>query len=405
MRARIGGAVLVLAFCASCGGEDVFSKSYGVRGNTGLSQFIVTFDGPVNQAAVGNAGGQMLRPLSLVNGWVVLLPDQAAANILRTQRNVRSVEEDALVYAIGKTPPPQPPQTTSWGISKVGADVVWSTSTGAGVDVAVIDTGIDPSHPDLAANLKGGVNFVWNKGKVDPTKWTDDNGHGTHVAGTVAAANNTIGVVGVAPGANLWAVKVLNRNGSGYTSDVISGIEWAMNNGIKVANMSLGASSGTLAMEMAVNNAYAAGVLLIAAAGNSGDCDLATNNVGYPAGYDSVVAVATTASDNLHPCWSSDGPKVELAAPGVGVLSTYKGSAYATLSGTSMATPHTSGAAAVLLATPVQVAYDANLNGLWEPDEARAALAAAATDLGEAGRDNYFGWGLVNLPKALGLVP
>lgn len=394
MQGRICGAVVVLAFCAGCGGEDVFGGTYGLNGGAGPGQYIVTFDGPVNSAAVGNAGGQVLAPLGLVNGLVVLLPDQAAVHKLYMQKNVRSVEEDVLVYAVGKSPPSQPSQSVPWGISKVGADVSWGVSTGAGVDVAVVDTGIDPAHPDLTANLKGGENFVWNRGKVDPAKWADDNGHGTHVAGTIAAANNAIGVVGVAPNANLWAVKVLDKNGSGYTSTVIAGIEWAVNHGINIVNMSLGSASGTTALETAVNNAYAAGVLLVAAAGNSGDCNLLTDNVGYPAKYDSVVAVAATASDDSHPCWSSDGPKAELSAPGAGVLSTYKGSAYAAMSGTSMATPHVAGAAAILLAT-----------GLWDAVGVRAVLGATATDLGETGRDSYFGWGLVNLPRALGLAP
>lgn len=398
--------MMAAVFCllvVGCGGDDnVFGQAYKMNGVAG--QFIIMFDGPVNYAAVKNAGGQVLNELPLVNGLTVLLPEQAAVNRVRHLSGVKNVEPDVLVYAVGKPAPSQPPpQSTPWGITRVGAPIVWSASRGAGVNVAIIDTGIDPSHPDLS--VKGGVNFVFNRGKLDPAKWADDNGHGTHVAGIVAAMDNSIGVVGVAPGANLYAVKVLNKSGTGYMSDVIAGIDWAVTHGMRVANMSLGSSAGTLALETAVNNAYSLGLVLVAAAGNSGDCDLLTDNVGYPAKYDAVIAVAATASDDSRPCWSSDGPKVELSAPGVGILSTYIGGGYATLSGTSMATPHITGAVALLLASTVQTAYDANANLIWDPDEVRAALNAAVTDLGGLGRDNYFGYGLIDVVKALGLAP
>jgi subtilisin len=399
----MAGAVCLLV--VGCGGnEDAASNSYEMTSAAG--QYIIMFNGPVNRAAIGNAGGQVLNELLLVNGLTVLLPEQAAVNRVRHLNGVKSVEPDVLVYTIGKPQPaPPPPQSTPWGVTKVGAPLVWGASRGAGINVAIIDTGIDPTHPDLAANLKGGVNFVFNRGKVDPAKWADDNGHGTHVAGAVAALDNTTGVVGIAPSANLYAVKVLNKSGSGYMSDVIAGIDWAVSNGMQVANMSLGSSSGTTALETAVNNAYALGLVLVAAAGNSGDCNLLTDDVGYPAKYASVIAVAATASDNSRPCWSSDGPKVELSAPGVGVLSTYKGGGYATLSGTSMATPHVTGAVALLLSSPVQALYDANTNLIWDPEEVRAVFDATATDLGDLGQDNYFGYGLIDMVKALGLTP
>ena len=216
---------------------------------------------------------------------------------------------------------------------------------------------------------------------IDSTKWDDDNGHGTHVAGTIAAVDNTVGVVGVAPQASLLAAKVLNRQGSGYLSDVIAGIDYCVQNGAKVVSMSLGSSSDVQALHNAVDAAYADGVLLVAAAGNDYG-----GAVSYPAAYDSVVAVSATDSNNNLASFSNVGPEVELAAPGVSILSTYKDGGYATLSGTSMATPHVSGVAALAI----------QANPLMSNVEVRALLQNTADDLGAVGKDNLFGYGLVD---------
>src|SRR3990167_7936919 len=298
---------------------------------------IVIFNHAINEdarTALENMGGRVLKELPLVNGAVVLLPNEAAASDIGTLAGVRSVEKDALVFALrppkrggGST---QPAETLEWGGNRVDADLAWATSKGFGVNVAIIDTGIDKDHADLIDNLKGGVNFVSKSPAkpADPNKWDDDNGHGTHVAGIVAARDNEIGVVGVAPEAQLWAVKVLNRNGSGYISDVIAGINWAVDNGMQVVNMSLGSASDVTAMHDAVDAAYAAGVVLVAAAGNSGDGNGATNEVSYPAKYSSVIAVGATASDDSIPSWSSDGEEVEFTAPGVSVRSAWNDGLY-----------------------------------------------------------------------------
>ena len=283
-------------------------------------------------------------------------------------------------------------------MDRIDADLAWGTSTGVGVNVAVIDTGIDQDHPDLVANLKGGVNFVSKSPTrpADPAKWNDDNGHGTHVAGIIGAVDNSEGVVGMAHGVNLYGVKVLDRNGSGYLSDVISGIDWAVANGMNVINMSLGSSSDSSALHDAVDAADAAGLVVVAAAGNSGDGDGTTNEVIYPAKYSSVIAVAATASDDSTPYWSSEGAEVELAAPGVDIRSTWNDGAYNTISGTSMASPHAAGAAALVFS----VATDINGNGSVN-DEVRATLVATADDLGIAGRDNFYGYGLTDAEEAV----
>ncbi len=224
------------------------------------------------------------------------------------------------------------------------------------VDIAVIDTGSQATHPDLRVVTQ--VNFT---NELSPD---DRNGHGTHVAGTAAALDNGAGVTGVAPGARIWSVKVLDRNGSGYLSDVIEGIDYVTANAasIEVANMSLGCQCQTAAMDEAIRRSVAAGVVYAVAAGNSA-MDAATFS---PANHPDVIAVSAVADFNGKPgggaaatCrsdvddtladFSNFGGVVDIAAPGVCITSTWKGSAYATISGTSMASPHTAGAIALYL--------------------------------------------------------
>lgn len=263
-----------------------------------------------------------------------------------------------------QTPPADPPapagQETPWGIARVAAPQAWATSKGAGVKLVVIDTGIERAHPDLAPRLKGGWNAIT---KTDD--YNDDNGHGTHCAGTIAAVDDQQGVVGVAPEVDLYGVKVLDAGGSGTFDDVIAGMQWAVDNKMQVASMSLGASRGNQALEDAVKAMKAAGVTLIAAAGNSGGA------VGFPGGYEDAVGIAASDSKDNLARFSSRGPEVDLIAPGVAVKSTYVGGTYSSLSGTSMATPHVSGLAALYLAR----------NPSAGPDAVRAALVAASVKL------------------------
>lgn len=389
----------------------------------GPDRVIVTFDSAVNEharAALEGAGGQVLAELTLVNGAVVLLPDQAAARRVIGLPGVVRVETDAIVYITAppgacspwpgckdggdeEPDPPPPSQALEWGVDRIDADLAWSASRGLGVNVAVMDTGIDNDHSDLAGNLAGGINFTAKNSRrpADPAKWNDDNGHGTHVAGIIAAEDNSIGVVGVAPEADLWAVKVLDKSGSGYVSWVISGIEWAIANDMDVINMSLSTSSDVQSLHDAVDAAAASGVTVIAAAGNSGDGNSATNTVQYPAKYSSVIAVAATDSADNTPYWSSEGAEVDVAAPGVDIRSTWNDGQYHTISGTSMASPHAAGVAALLLATPVQAGYDSDLDGLWDPGEILAALSATADDLGDPGHDVLYGHGLTDAEEAV----
>lgn len=241
-----------------------------------------------------------------------------------------------------RRPAAAPPQAVPWGVVAVGAPDAWQTTRGQGVRVAVMDTGVDLRHPDLRPNLAGGFNAL-SPGR-DPA---DDNGHGTHVAGVVAAADNAVGVVGVAPAARLYAVKVLDRWGVGFLSDLVHGLEWCVRERMQVVNLSLGTSLENETFREAVRQAAAAGIVLVAAAGNDGP---GGDTVSYPARYPEVVAVAACDRTGRLASFSSRGPQVSLAAPGVDIPSAWPGSEYRTLSGTSMAAPHVAGAAALLLA-------------------------------------------------------
>jgi len=363
------------------------------QANDGGSRKIVVFQTGLNDAAkdeiIARAGGAKLKNLDLIGARAVWLPSKAAVEKLKTHSAVLRIDEDVEVFALGRFEKSFTTlaQVLPWGIDRIDAELVWpSGNTADPIKVGIIDTGISNTHPDLLANVKGGVNTINSR-----KKWNDDNGHGSHVAGIVAALNNTVGVVGAGPLADLYAIKVLNAAGSGYLSDVIEGIEWAITKNMQVINMSLGTTSDIQSFHDAVTAAKTAGIVVVAAAGNSG------GSVIFPAAYPEAIAVSATGENNVIASWSSRGPAVDLAAPGVSIYSTYKGTSYATLSGTSMAAPHVVGSAALVLNTPVG-AYDVNpANGKWDPDEVQTKLQATATNLGgDTGFDNLYGWGLVN---------
>lgn len=360
----------------------------------------------VNQDAqdelLARTGGIKIKDLPLIHGKAVLLSDKAAERVLRNHSEISRIEDDVVVEALGRVKAegvskPQPVEVLPWGIDRIDAELVWpGGDTGNGVKVGIIDTGIDIKHPDLIDNIKGGVSTVWYT-----TSFNDDNGHGTHVSGIVAAVDNTIGVVGAAPKTWLYGIKVLDRTGSGYLSDVIEGIQWAIVNGMQVVNMSLGTSADIQSFHDAVAAAKNAGIVVVAAAGNSGGA------VNFPAAYPEAIAVSATDQNNVIASWSSRGPEVDLAAPGVSIYSTYKGSTYKTLSGTSMAAPHVAGSVALVFKSPTDTAvnpltgvcvavYDTNCNGKWDPDEVQKKLQDKAVDLGTGGYDILYGWGLVN---------
>ena len=259
-----------------------------------------------------------------------------------------------------------------------------------GVKIGIVDTGIDQTHSELSGKTVDCAAAFG--GAVTNGVCTDDNMHGTHVAGTIAAkANNGTGVAGVAFNSSLAICKALyTAAGTGLTSDVANCIAWTHARGAKVISMSLGGGASTTlqnAVAAAWENGGPNGSVLVAAAGNDGN-----STVNYPAGYAQVVSVAATDHNDAKASFSNTNADVEVAAPGVSVLSTIPGGQYAELSGTSMATPHASGVAGVLWQ-------------LFPADTAagiRSRLSSAVDDLGPAGRDPSFGFGRINLCKAAG---
>ena len=329
---------------------------------------LVGFNGQPNPGLVRAFGGVIYAEFTIVDA-VAAKMTEAQAQALQKNPFIRYIEPDGLVHAVGQEVP--------WGINRVfGTEanrmVTWDFSRGAGIGVAVLDTGIDTNHEDL--KVVGGRRFyVQGFSLKQDDRYTDGNGHGTHVAGTIAAMDNGLGVVGVAPDIDLYAVKVLGDNGSGSVSAIVAGIEWTVNHpdGISIINMSLGSSTYSKTFEDACNAAYADGLLVVSSAGNTGNAEGTGDNVGYPAKYKSVVAVAASEATDVRAYFSSTGPDVELMAPGRYVYSTVPGG-YDTYSGTSMASPHVAGVAAVVWAA------DPALTNV----QVREILQSAAEDLG-----------------------
>ena len=286
--------------------------------------------------------------------------------------------------------PNDPFWTAQWGPRKIEADWVWNTTLGdPSVLVAVIDTGIDYNHPDLKANYVP-LGYDWVNNDTDPM---DDQGHGTHCAGIIAASiNNGIGTAGIAR-IHLMAEKALNANGSGYTSDLANAIIHATDQGADIISMSWGGYGTSKMLHEAVKYAYSKGVLLIAAAGNE-----ATSLKLYPAAYEEVIAVSATDEHDNPAYFSNYGDWVELAAPGVNILSTISEThdkrldyPYDSLSGTSMACPHVAGVAALLKS---QFPYATT-------EWLRLRMRCTADDLGEPGFDVHYGYGRINARRTL----
>lgn len=317
----------------------------------------------------------------------VLVADLTAEQVaaLEAADDVASVEPDGPIYAYGprlavEGEPSLDEETIPSGVNLIKGPPAWPCSEGKAIKVAVLDTGIDYAHPDLAINYRGGESFV--EGETDPM---DYNGHGTHCAGTIGAAFTGSGVVGVAPSAYLYAVKVLSRSGSGAWSNLIAGIDHAVNViEARILSMSLGAPSAPSAVEAMCDMAWEKGALLVAAAGNEG------GPVGAPAFFDSVLAVSAVDDTGALASFSNRGPEIELCAPGVQVLSCSPGGGYRRLSGTSMACPHVAGAAAV--------AWGAHR---WAINtELRQLLTWRADLMGRIGRSDEFGFGRVDAEAA-----
>jgi subtilisin len=359
-----------------------------------LTPVIVGFKGLPDAALIHAFGGQITHEYSIIPAMACSLPAQAI-NALQKKPNIAYVEEDFEVTALEYGYP-----TQDWGITQIGAKSVHATNKGTGIKVGVIDTGVNKLHEDLSMKIGGGWDFVNNDN--DPM---DDNGHGTHCAGIIAAAINTyngvpVAVVGVAPEASIYAYKVLNSRGSGTISNIILGIQRAVTNQVDIISMSLGSTSYSQGLYDACVAATSPSnnIVVVAAAGNSGNTATGST-VNYPAKFGCVIAVgATDVNDNLA-TFSSTGPEVDVVAPGVSILSDYKDVSPSdgrncdtwTMSGTSMACPHVAGTAALILSA----------NPSLTPLQVQTILQDTAKDLGTGGFDNYYGYGRIDAAKAV----
>ena len=334
---------------------------------------IVGFKGSIDRGLIEANGGTIDNCFEDIAAAAATMPIEAV-EVLRENPEVAYVEDDSRVQMLQ--------QTVSWGVRKIDAPSVWASGNkGTKIKVAVLDTGIAAENPDL--HVIGGVSFV-----SGVAGWNDDNGHGTHCAGIIAALDNGLGVVGVAPEAALYAVKVLDKNGAGAVSNIINGIEWCITQKIQVISMSFGSSTSSAALNAECEKAYNAGIVLVAAAGNAGP---QPNTLGYPAKYSSVISVGATMSNDEIAPFSSRGPELSVAAPGVGINSTYLNNMYLPMSGTSMACPHVAGTVALVLE-----------NKTCTPAEMKNILQTTAVDLGVIGPDSDYGFGRIDAVASIG---
>lgn len=372
---------------------------------------------PHFNAKVNARGGQIVDSIKNLDAFVIKVPahtEEKFISSISKNPNIKYAERDTVVNALYT--PNDPLFNIQWGMQRIGMESVWDVNPnlGAGIIVAVVDTGIYYDHPDFAGTIIRtdiGYDFVDDDTNTRPTAvclipgvGKSAESHSTFVSGIIAATkDNSLGVSGVAP-VDILPIRVLGTCGSGSGSDVAAGIIYAADNGADVINLSLGSPVATQIELDAVNYAYTAGVVIVAAAGNDGN-----NLISYPAGYENVISVSATAQDDTLASYSQFGNTIELSAPGgtSGTCSTSgtpyivstgvvpKGNSvdltYTCGTGTSFAAPHVSGVAALI---------KASIPGITN-DGIRQHLQDNAEDLGAPGRDDLFGYGLVNAMSVL----
>lgn len=339
---------------------------------------------PQDVALIESVGGVVLQVWTVTPGVHALLPDGAEAQLLGVDGRVVGVEANSYGEYTSE-------YDGVWGVRRIGCEATHTGGQrGTGVAVGVMDSGLRHTHEDIADNFVYGYDF-----DAMTSDFSDPLSHGTHVSGTVAAVANGENIIGVAPQADLYMLKVGTFVPS--TSGAIGALQYALDNGIQVTNSSFTLGTSSL-VEQAYDNTWDAGIIHFAASGNGGGFP-----IGVPASYDSVIAVGATDDRDQRASFSQGGSVLELVAPGVNVYSTTsdRDNSYGNLDGTSMATPHAVGVAALIIGAGIQ---DANGNGRIN-DEVRQHMIDTAIDLGSPGWDSDFGYGLVNAEAALSVQP
>jgi subtilisin family serine protease len=332
----------------------------------------------VTVVAVDDAGRPSIEPVPLADAVDVALATAESLDVV-------AIEPPSYAKALETAPPPEPSDPDfdrQWAMFAFPFSALWQCGRGAGITVAVVDSGVQAEHPDLAGRVRPGaaiVNGAVQNGAGD----NDVNGHGTHVAGIVGAGENGVGVVGVAPQVTILPVRVLDATGSGPNSDIGKGITWAVDHGAKVINVSIGSGTKSASVTTAVGYAVNHGVSVVAAAGNGG---LMGNPPRYPAALPEVIAVGALDQNCDIASYSTNGNYVDVVAPGTDIWSTKLPSTWGSNSGTSMASPHVAALAALII----------DARGSVSPGNMLRRLTSTATDAGPPGFDPAYGFGCIN---------
>jgi len=321
--------------------------------------------------------------------FLIFAAADAAGRVLDGRSDERGVRQSTFQSTNDAGTPNDPFFDKQWALAKIKAESAWKVATGSNVTIAVIDSGVDLDHPELAARVVEGYDFVSDDSEAD-----DDYGHGTLVAGVAAAAaNNDVGIAGLAWNARIMPVKVLDGQGQGVSSNLTCALYWAADRGADIINISIISFGPSFGMQSAINYAANEGALIFSAAGNLFE---EGNPVTYPAAHDNVIAVAATDKDDAHAWFSSAGAFVDIAAPGVGIYSPFPPThdEYRSVYGTSLATPHGAGLAALVLSAVPSLSSE----------EVETVIKRSAVDLGDTGKDDKFGHGRIDASAAISLT-
>lgn len=377
-------AAAPLRFSATASTDDRVPGRIVIGLRTSDARTITSFQSQMRSRFAAGAQDRMIQPNVLA---LQVTPQDAAAVLaqLRADPRVAYAEPEYRLHALRT--PNDALYAQQWALPRIGAPAAWDTTTGvADTIVAVIDSGVDAAHPDLAGRVLPGYDFINSDADA-----SDDNGHGTFTAGIIAGAgDNGIGVAGVCWQCRILPVKAINAEGDGTSVTIALGVRWAVDHGARVINMSLGGDRNPQVLRSAIAYAESKGALVVAAAGNEAQVG---NPTEYPAGYDSVLAIGATDQQDAHAPFSNFGSYVDLAAPGVGILSTIPGG-YRAEDGTSTAAPFVAGVAGLLV----------SLNPALRADQLRQILMNSADDVGSPGRDEYTGAGRLNAARAVQAV-